>query len=159
MKKLVTLCLVEKGTQVLLGMKKRGFGAGLYNGFGGKVGTEETIEKAAVRELYEEASLVACSLEQVGLLTFTFRDEPGLELEMHIFKTDDYTGVPAESEEMKPQWFNHDDVPYAQMWSSDAAWFPLFLLGKRFTGSFHFDKPASPSHIAVILEQNLVLVE
>lgn len=34
-------------TLVLLGMKKRGFGAGKWNGFGGKVQPGETIEEAA----------------------------------------------------------------------------------------------------------------
>lgn len=36
-------------TLVLLGMKKRGFGAGKWNGFGGKVQPGETIEEAARR--------------------------------------------------------------------------------------------------------------
>jgi hypothetical protein len=35
--------------RVLLGMKKRGFGAGKYNGFGGKVEAKETIREAALR--------------------------------------------------------------------------------------------------------------
>ena len=35
--------------QILLGMKKRGFGSGKWNGFGGKVEPNETIEEAAKR--------------------------------------------------------------------------------------------------------------
>ena len=35
-------------------MKKRGFGAGKWNGFGGKVEPGETIVEAAVREVKEE---------------------------------------------------------------------------------------------------------
>ena len=158
-RKIVTLCLIEKDSQVLLGMKKRGFGAGHFNGFGGKVEEHETIEGATARELFEESGLTALSLKKIGQLMFAFRDESDLELEMHIFKTEDFIGIPVESEEMRPQWFDKDDIPFEQMWSSDAAWFPLFLAGQKFTGSFHFDKPASSSHTAVILEQNLVLVE
>ncbi|XP_044836569.1 7,8-dihydro-8-oxoguanine triphosphatase isoform X3 [Mauremys mutica] len=45
--KLFTLVLVVQPQQVLLGMKKRGFGAGRWNGFGGKVQVDETIEQAA----------------------------------------------------------------------------------------------------------------
>lgn len=37
MAKLLTLCIVRKDSKVLLGMKKRGFGEGCWNGFGGKV--------------------------------------------------------------------------------------------------------------------------
>jgi len=46
---LLTLVLVLQPGRVLLGMKKRGFGAGKWNGFGGKVQTGETIEAAARR--------------------------------------------------------------------------------------------------------------
>lgn len=47
--KLLTLVLVVQPGRVLLGMKKRGFGAGRWNGFGGKVQSGETIEDAARR--------------------------------------------------------------------------------------------------------------
>jgi hypothetical protein len=49
MKKLLTLVLVTRPNQVLLGMKKRGFGQGKWNGFGGKVEKGETILEAAQR--------------------------------------------------------------------------------------------------------------
>jgi 8-oxo-dGTP pyrophosphatase MutT (NUDIX family) len=35
--------------KILLGLKKRGFGEGKWNGFGGKVHVNETIRQAAVR--------------------------------------------------------------------------------------------------------------
>jgi hypothetical protein len=41
--KLFTLVFVLDGTRVLLGMKKRGFGVGLWNGFGGKVEPNESV--------------------------------------------------------------------------------------------------------------------
>ena len=47
--KLLTLVIVNEPGRVLLGMKKRGFGAGKWNGFGGKVETGETIEDGARR--------------------------------------------------------------------------------------------------------------
>ena len=47
--KLLTLLFVIESDRVLLGMKKRGFGAGRWNGFGGKVDRDETIEEAAKR--------------------------------------------------------------------------------------------------------------
>lgn len=47
--KLYTLVLVMQPQRILLGMKKRGFGAGLWNGFGGKVQLGETVEQAAKR--------------------------------------------------------------------------------------------------------------
>jgi len=47
--KLLTLVLVVQPGRVLLGLKKRGFGAGKWNGFGGKVEPGETIEEGARR--------------------------------------------------------------------------------------------------------------
>jgi hypothetical protein len=35
------LCLFRKDGQILLAMKKRGFGAGKWNGYGGKVQPDE----------------------------------------------------------------------------------------------------------------------
>jgi 8-oxo-dGTP pyrophosphatase MutT (NUDIX family) len=40
--------------EVLLAMKKRGFGAGKWNGVGGKVQEGEDIVVAALREIKEE---------------------------------------------------------------------------------------------------------
>ncbi|MDP4007437.1 MAG: hypothetical protein Q8P55_02500 [bacterium] len=48
MRKLFTLCIVQQEGQVLLGMKKRGFGKGRWNGFGGKV-KGEPIETEEMR--------------------------------------------------------------------------------------------------------------
>jgi hypothetical protein len=49
--RLYTNAFVIEGNKLLLGFKKRGFGAGLYNGFGGKVEPGETPAQAARREL------------------------------------------------------------------------------------------------------------
>jgi len=47
--KVLTLAFVRRHGEILLGYKKRGFGVGKWNGFGGKVETGETIEDAAKR--------------------------------------------------------------------------------------------------------------
>ena len=49
-RQLLTLGLIYQDGKVLLGYKKRGFGEGWWNGFGGKVKVEESIEDAAKRE-------------------------------------------------------------------------------------------------------------
>ena len=48
-KKLLTLVLVREPGKILLGMKKRGFGQGRWNGFGGKVENGESILEGAKR--------------------------------------------------------------------------------------------------------------
>jgi 8-oxo-dGTP diphosphatase/2-hydroxy-dATP diphosphatase len=137
--KLLTLCLVTQPPRILLGMKKRGFGAGRWNGFGGKVSPGETVEDAARRELQEEASLTAAAISKRGIIEFSWQGRPGI-LQVHVFHVDSFTGTPAESEEMKPEWFDIADIPYDEMWQDDRHWFPLFLAGKSFRGAFVFDE-------------------
>ena len=67
-KKLLTLVIIHQHPRILLGMKKRGFGAGRWNGFGGKVQEGETVEDAARREVFEEAGIHVDHLEKAGVL-------------------------------------------------------------------------------------------
>lgn len=154
MKKTTTLCMIHQHPRVLLGMKKRGFGVGRWNGFGGKVAEGETIEQAAIREMQEEAGIVVHEhdLEKVGLLDFTFTDNPEA-IEVHVFRIDDFSGEPTESEEMKPEWFYIDEIPFSDMWPDDIYWYPLFLKRKKFHGTFLFK-----GHDR-ILKQTLIEVE
>ena len=154
MNKQMTLCIVVKGDQVLLGMKKRGFGAGKWNGFGGKLEEGETVEIAAAREIQEEVGIDPLKMDKVGKLDFEFRDG-SQTLEVHIFKIVDYVGVPEETEEMRPEWFAIKDIPYAEMWPDDLHWLPLLLEGDKFEGKFIFDKPSSKEYTSVILDQDI----
>lgn len=47
--KVLTLAFIRETSRILLGLKKKGFGEGRWNGFGGKVEPGETIHEAAVR--------------------------------------------------------------------------------------------------------------
>lgn len=131
-----TLSLIEKDDKILLAMKKRGFGAGWWNGYGGKIAEGETIEEAMIRELEEESGLRAKEWRKRGVNYFHF--EGGEVIEVNIFEVTDYIGNPIETEEMKPRWFHKSAVPYHLMWPSDDQWFPLFLEGKDFYGDFFF---------------------
>lgn len=136
--KKLTLCIIHNHPKILLGMKKRGFGAGRWNGFGGKVEPGETVEDAAKREIFEEAGIKVNSLEKIGKVDFEFLGDPEI-LEVHIFKAENFYGELAESEEMKPQWFHIDEIPFPEMWPDDKYWLPLFLKNKKFRGRFLFE--------------------
>ncbi|OGZ45722.1 MAG: hypothetical protein A3C84_04470 [Candidatus Ryanbacteria bacterium RIFCSPHIGHO2_02_FULL_48_12] len=136
-KKVLTLCLVYDNARILLGMKKRGFGAGRWNGFGGKVQEGETVEAAAHRELAEEAGIRVPELTKRAVLEFLFEGDP-MVLETHVFSASVFEGEPTESEEMRPQWFLHPEIPFQEMWADDRHWMPILLSGKNFMGRFLF---------------------
>lgn len=139
-------------------MKKRGFGAGRWNGFGGKLQEQETVEMAAIRELKEEAGIEALEITRVGILDFEYLLDQKI-LETHIFIVKKFRGEPQETEEMKPQWFDVNKIPFSEMWSDDAYWLPLLLKGKKFKGKFIFDKPSDPNYSAKIIGKDLHEVE
>ncbi|MEK7665123.1 MAG: 8-oxo-dGTP diphosphatase [Patescibacteria group bacterium] len=151
MKKLLTLVIIYQHPKVLLGMKKRGFGRGRWNGFGGKVLRGETIEDAAKREIKEEAEVEPVYLAKSGIIEFEFQGNQEI-FEVHIFKSEDFLGNPVETEEMRPRWFHIDEIPFKEMWPDDIYWMPLFLSGKKFKGKFLFREQD------IILKQELFLV-
>ena len=136
--KQATLCLLLKDNQILLAMKKRGFGAGRWNGAGGKVKEGEEIIDAAIRETKEEVGVEIKDPEKFGLLNFKFVNNPEWDLEVTLFIVKEWQGKPTESEEMSPQWFDIDKIPYSQMWPDDLYWLPIVLDGKKFEASFSF---------------------
>jgi 8-oxo-dGTP diphosphatase/2-hydroxy-dATP diphosphatase len=137
MVKPLTLCVIHTDTHILLGMKKRGFGVGRWNGFGGKIALGESIEEAARRELREECGLEAEVLEHRGIIRSEYATHPDM-LEIHVFDVIKYHGTPVESEEVRPSWFKLTDIPFDKMWPDDRHWLPLFLEGKRIDGRFYF---------------------
>ena len=39
---------------------------------------------------------------------------------------------------MRPAWFDLEAVPFDKMWPDDELWYPMFLAGKKFSGTFWF---------------------
>ncbi|XP_071954602.1 oxidized purine nucleoside triphosphate hydrolase-like [Antedon mediterranea] len=137
--KVLTLVLIRDLTKrrILLGMKKRGFGKGRWNGFGGKVEVGETICDGARREVLEECCLKLNEITKVGRLDFEFIGDPQI-LKVHVFQATEYHGNAEETEEMRPRWFHENEIPFSNMWPDDVMWFPLMLSGKKFYGYFKF---------------------
>lgn len=139
----VTLVFLVNDDSILLAMKKRGFGAGKWNGAGGKVEKGETLQQAAIRECQEEIFVTPKNLEYVGLLDF-FLDE--FDQRCHIYLCDDWEGNPKESDEMAPAWYPKSDIPYDKMWEDDQHWLPLVLAGKKIRATFTFEGDKMLSH-------------
>ncbi|KAJ2174166.1 Nudix (Nucleoside diphosphate linked moiety X)-type motif 1 [Coemansia sp. RSA 1287] len=124
-------------SHVLLGMKKRGFGCSKYEGLGGKVELDESIDEGAIRELNEESGLLATRFEKHGMLLFYYEDNP-VAMEVHVYLVSDYMRDVVETDEMRPEWFGINELPFAQMWPDAARWWPHVLRSEKFVGRFWF---------------------
>jgi len=146
----VTLAFIIKGDEILLAMKKRGFGAGLWNGYGGKLKDGESIYDAAKREVKEEIDIDVKSMKKVGVLDFYFEgDKPDWNQQVHVFLIQEYNGEPKESEEMLPKWFKINEIPYDKMWEDDKFWLPKVIEGHSVYGRFLFgaDNKLKEKHV------------
>jgi len=140
-----TLCLLirknQDGEELLLAMKKRGFGKGKWNGVGGKEDSEKgdiNIVGTAVRETEEEIGVKIKKMEKVAVLSFYFPYKKGWDQDVHVFLVRDWQGEPVESEEALPKWFKTNDIPYNEMWDDDKHWLPKILQGKKLKAKFTF---------------------
>jgi len=136
---LSTLSFLTRGDEIYLSGKRRGFGKGYLNGYGGKVATNEVVEDAAIRELREEAGLTvsAQNLERVGIIDF-FEGNKHL-FECHLFFVTGWRGEPKESEEMaEPSRYNRNTMPYDNMWGGDRVWLPLIFGGKKIRAKAYY---------------------
>ncbi len=136
--KISTLCFLFNDKEILLAMKKRGFGQGKWNGLGGKVENED-IKEAAAREVSEEIGVIVerDKLQEAAIINFYF--EATHLFECHVFTAQEWSGTPTETDEMKPQWFAHDQVPFHDMWPADQMWIPIVLSGKKIKATVQFD--------------------
>ncbi|KAI0060747.1 hypothetical protein BV25DRAFT_1858684 [Artomyces pyxidatus] len=154
--------IIQEGSpnKLLLGYKKRGFGAHLYNGFGGKVEAGESPAEAAARELKEECGIDA-PLQHCGSLLFVTRGGPEWAFQIEIYRAEEYSGTLTETDEMRPEWFRYPNIadvtpstdlavtkengeslppiPYDTMWPDDVHWMPLLLAGRHFVGRADFE--------------------
>lgn len=128
------------GIEVLLGRKKHGLGAGKLVGLGGKLEPGEHPRRATIREIEEEAGLFVdiAALRHTGLLTYLFPTKPAWSQESWVYLCREWIGEPVESDELVPEWFALDAVPYDEMWSDARHWLPNALAGEFVRKSFIF---------------------
>ena len=130
-----TLCFLVKNDKVLLGFKTQKIGKDCWNGYGGGINDREIPKLAALRELREEASIVALpeSLEKMAIVDFhnTKSDGENFVCRVHVYLASRWTGEPQTTDEMAtPTWFDINNLP-DKMMPADKQWLPIVLSGKK----------------------------
>ena len=129
----VTLCFLFRTRdgveEVLLGLKRTGFGAGRIVALGGKIDGSETALDAAVREVAEESSirLEPGELEAAGRVTWSFPAAPRSNMTAFLFTADVGAVTARTTEEIEPHWYTLDAIPWDGMWQDARHWLPVFL--------------------------------
>ena len=115
-------------------MKKRGFGAGKWNGPGGKLDYskgDKNILDTAIRETEEGIGIRPKDMQEMGVLSFYFPHNKEWDQDVYVYMVKDWEGKLKESEEMCPKWFDLKDLPLEKMWDDDKYWLRDVLKGKK----------------------------
>lgn len=134
------MAFLKRADRVLLGLKTRGLGEGLWNGFGGKVEPNESITHAAKREIEEECNLEVDDLRHIGFMRYE-RDGKDETAIVHIFTGTQLRGNPEPSEEMNPvQWYHYEDLPLEVMYPDFKDWWHHVLQDRFFWGWVRYNR-------------------
>ena len=133
--------------QVLLCAKKKtnsGFtiSLGKRNGAGGKIEEWETLIQSVVRELEEETGirLQESDFMLIGINKLYYENKPERNQEAHVFTTKNYTWEFRETEELFPQRFDTDKIPYDKMRADDIHRMPRMFNWEYFEYVFNFSE-------------------
>jgi 8-oxo-dGTP pyrophosphatase MutT (NUDIX family) len=138
-----TLCFLRRGNMLLLARKTRHIGAGCFNGYGGGLEGREDPKKAMIRELFEEAGILASSddLEKVAEVHFynTKSDGTVFVCKCHVYHLWTWKGEPKATNEMaEPTWFTLDKLPFDEMMPADSIWLPQTFNNKKIVATIHY---------------------
>lgn len=142
---LMNIIFVLRGSKVLLAIKTRKIGVGLYNGYGGKKEEDQTMAESCADELFTEGKLKANpeDFTQIGVVNFFIHKNDGTIVlnKCDIFTVVRFSGEPQESEEMiRPTWFEINDLPLRRMMHDADFWVPRMLKGERIEVEIHLDE-------------------
>jgi 8-oxo-dGTP pyrophosphatase MutT (NUDIX family) len=138
-----TVCLPIRGDEVLLAEKQKKIGAGLLNGFGGKVEPKDrTIYDTNVRETEEEIGIRVKTTKKVGEIIFQnpSDDDELKKMIVHFFTATEWDGEPIETEEMKQiAWYKISSLDYDKFLPADRLFIPQILSGKYVKGTIEYN--------------------
>jgi 8-oxo-dGTP diphosphatase len=133
----VVLCFVFRSStssrEVLLGLKRTGFGTGRVVAIGGKIDGVETDLQAAVREVQEESGLQLrpSAVRRLGRISWTFPAQPTWSMAATLFAAEGDGTTPVPCEEIEPRWYGVDSIPWDSMWKDAPYWLPSLLADEQ----------------------------
>ena len=140
---IATVCLPIQGDEVLLAEKQKKIGAGLLNGFGGKVeAKDKTIYATNVRETEEEIGIRIKNAKKVGEIIFRnpSDDDELKKMIVHFFIATEWDGEPMETEEMKQiAWYKIANLDYNRFLPADRLFMPQIMSGKYVKGLIEYN--------------------
>lgn len=136
------ICYVIKDNKVLMifrNKKKVDINKGKWIGVGGHVEKGETIQQAAIREVFEESKLQIQNLNYSSKITFFFKDD--IEV-MHVFVCKDFKGeVDYNCNEGTLKWIPLEELFTLPLWEGDKIFLqpvlndaPFFEMHMRYEG-------------------------
>lgn len=147
LKKIVPMNIIFpiKGSKVLLAIKTRKIGIGLFNGYGGKQEADQTMLQSCVEELIKEAGLLATEKDftKIAEVNFFIHKNDGTVVlnKCDIFTVSNFSGEPKESEEMiRPTWFDIEHIPHNKMMEDAAFWVQRVINGERLNVEVHYNE-------------------
>ncbi len=134
----------KRSKELLLAIKKKGFGSGKWNGVGGRFNPskDKDVFNTVSREIKEEIGIKALDIKKVAILDFYhpyLRDRRKKSWQVHVFLITDWEGRPQESNEMKPKWFKVTKIPFNRMWLDRKFWLPRVLKGEKIRAKFWYE--------------------
>jgi len=136
-----TLWVMVKNWKIFLWEKKRWFAKGVLNWIWWKQEWDESIDMCMIREAKEEINIDIKKQELVWKLHFYFEEKPDWNLTVHVFNVIEYIWDEVETDEIKPYWFDLNEIPYDKMWADDIYWLPRVLNWENdLEYNFWFDK-------------------
>lgn len=121
-----TLCHIEKDGKYLMlhrVKKQNDLNHDKWVGIGGKFEDKESPEECVIREVKEETGLILNSYTYCGIVTFV-SDVWETEY-MHIYHSDDFSGILKECDEGNLEWVEIKQLYELPVWEGDKIFFKL----------------------------------
>lgn len=109
-----------------------------------------------IRETQEEIGVTPKDARLVANIDFfniVYKGELA-NINMSVYMCSEFVGEINETEEMRPMWFEKNNLPYEKMLPDDKLWFSLVMAGKTIKASFTFNNDIATIVSHEILETN-----